>query len=79
MPSVRDWTGVFRFRPRWLATVTAEREDGDTVQLFDKILVANRGEIACRVFSTAKKLGLNTVAVYSEADRNARHVTMVSW
>ena len=39
-----------------------------------KILVANRGEIACRVISSAKKLGLKTVAVYSEADSNAKHV-----
>lgn len=39
--------------------------------------MANRGEIACRVFSTAKKLGIATVAVYSEADHRARHVTMV--
>ncbi|CAI8019506.1 Methylcrotonoyl-CoA carboxylase subunit alpha, mitochondrial, partial [Geodia barretti] len=62
-------TGI---RPRWLSTpATAE-----AVQLFDKLLVANRGEIACRVFSTAKRLGIRTVAVYSEADRNARHVTM---
>lgn len=60
-----------------MTTLPVEKDDGDTVQLFDKILVANRGEIACRVFSTAKKLGINTVAVYSEADRNARHVTMV--
>lgn len=44
--------------------------------MFKKILVANRGEIACRVFSTAKKMGIATVAVYSEADRNALHVQM---
>ena len=64
-------------RPRLFATAV-KRDDNDSVQLFDKILVANRGEIACRVFSSAKKLGIATVAVYSEADRNARHVTMVS-
>ncbi|MBE2243375.1 MAG: hypothetical protein IAE86_11510, partial [Burkholderiaceae bacterium] len=42
--------------------------------MFKKILIANRGEIACRVIATAKKLGIATVAVYSEADRDARHV-----
>ena len=44
--------------------------------MFKKILVANRGEIACRVFSTAQTMGIATVAVYSEADRNALHVQM---
>jgi 3-methylcrotonyl-CoA carboxylase alpha subunit len=42
--------------------------------MFDKILIANRGEIACRVAATARKLGISTVAVYSDADANARHV-----
>ena len=40
----------------------------------NKILVANRGEIAIRVMRTAKKMGIKTVAVFSEADRNAPHV-----
>ncbi len=44
--------------------------------MFNKILVANRGEIACRVFKTARRLGIGTVAVHSEADRNALHVQM---
>ena len=44
--------------------------------MFEKILIANRGEIACRVIRTAKALGINTVAVYSDADRQAQHVRM---
>jgi propionyl-CoA carboxylase alpha chain len=44
--------------------------------MFKKILIANRGEIACRVIVTAKKMGIATVAVYSEADRDARHVEL---
>ncbi len=44
--------------------------------MFSKILVANRGEIACRVIATARRMGIATVAVYSEADKNARHVAL---
>jgi len=44
--------------------------------MYKKILVANRGEIACRVFKTARRLGIATVAVYSDADQNALHVKM---
>ena len=44
--------------------------------MFTKILIANRGEIACRVIKTAQKMGIKTVAVYSDADRDARHVMM---
>ena len=44
--------------------------------MFKKILIANRGEIACRVIATAHKMGIQTVAVYSEADKEARHVQL---
>jgi len=44
--------------------------------MFQKILIANRGEIACRVIKSARKMGIKTVAVYSDADRNALHVSM---
>ncbi|HEY4169997.1 MAG TPA: biotin carboxylase N-terminal domain-containing protein, partial [Reyranella sp.] len=44
--------------------------------MFSKILIANRGEIACRVIKTARRMGIRTVAVFSDADRGARHVAM---
>jgi len=44
--------------------------------MFKKILIANRGEIACRVIKSARKMGIKTVAIYSDADRNALHVQM---
>ena len=44
--------------------------------MFDSLLIANRGEIACRIVATCRRLGIRTVAVYSDADRDARHVRM---
>ena len=44
--------------------------------MFDKILIANRGEIACRVIKSARNMGIKTVAVYSDADSGALHVQM---
>ena len=46
--------------------------------MFNKILIANRGEIACRVIRTAQRLGIRTVAVYSDADINAMHVNLAA-
>jgi 3-methylcrotonyl-CoA carboxylase alpha subunit len=47
-----------------------------TARRFDKLLIANRGEIACRIVRTAKRMGLQTVAVFSDADRDAMHVQL---
>src|SRR5687768_15164732 len=44
--------------------------------MFSKILIANRGEIACRIIRTARRMGIGTVAVFSDADRDALHVEM---
>src|ERR1700743_2492921 len=44
--------------------------------MFKRILIANRGEIACRIIKSARRMGIETVAVYSEADRDALHVEM---
>ena len=44
--------------------------------MFSKILIANRGEIACRIIKTARKMGIATVAVYSDADQSALHVRL---
>ena len=44
--------------------------------MFNKILIANRGEIACRIIKTARRMGIKTVAVYSDADATSLHVEM---
>lgn len=50
---------------------------GTHTRTISKILIANRGEIACRIMRTAKRMGIRTVAVYSDADVKSLHVTMV--
>ena len=54
----------------------AQARQHPAVAMFKKMLIANRGEIACRVMQTARKMGIATVAIYSDADRTARHVRM---
>jgi len=63
-------TSRFMLRPVGMRMATT------SVRPINKVLVANRGEIACRVMKTAKKLGIQTVAVYSDADRQSMHVAM---
>src|SRR6056297_2789610 len=65
--------------PRWPFDVWKQGKDpawkGHS-DMFKKLLIANRGEIACRVIKTARKMGITTVAVYSDADKGALHVAM---
>lgn len=71
-----------RVSSRQVAQTNWQKEIYTTVEYdpsepkFDKILVANRGEIACRVFKTAKEMGIKTVSVYSEADAQTVHANM---
>src|SRR5215468_479813 len=58
--------------------MTEDHERAPGAALFNKILIANRGEIACRVIRTAQRMGIATVAVYSKADAEALHVRMAN-
>ena len=76
MPWMTTWCGGQRREARPVPSraprgpINVERKR----TMFKKILIANRGEIACRVAATARRLGVRTVAVYSDADANAQHV-----
>src|SRR4051812_41612721 len=56
--------------------MAAAKLRGSVRTMFKRILIANRGEIACRIIKTARRLGIATVAVYSDADKDALHVAM---
>ena len=72
----RHCSSAWRSTGLALRTNLRSLSTGTNKKLFDKIIIANRGEIACRVIRTAKKLGIKTVACYSDADANALHVQM---
>src|SRR5262249_2684316 len=59
-------------QPNWCAW----RDTVAKGRMFKRILIANRGEIACRIIKTARRMGIQTVAVYSDADKDALHVAM---
>jgi len=75
---LRRFTGVGEFALNRNSSFGkgAIRSSSVDIKQFTKILVANRGEIACRVIRTAREMGIKTVAVYSDADRGAKHVEM---
>ncbi len=69
-------TGLLPASPHVTLRVRILPKSSSKKNMFKKILIANRGEIACRVIKTARRMGIETVAVYSEADRDALHVEM---
>src|SRR5436305_11386469 len=70
---METWSIICPPAPLWTAEPASNRPGR---AMFKKILIANRGEIACRVIKTARRMGIATVAVYSDADKDALHVEM---
>ena len=60
----------------WLRSLSLEAREAPKAKTLNKVLIANRGEIACRIIRSAQRLGIETVAVYSDADSNAMHTRM---
>nr|CAI5868997.1 unnamed protein product [Callosobruchus analis] len=67
---------VSLLKPILNGSVTSSRRYRSSFKKIEKLLIANRGEIACRIIRSAKRLGIRTVAVYSDADANSLHVSM---